>query len=168
MTPSAFPVLQQLHQPRRQQQQQERLAMAGNRNIVKRNLRVTDPSFASNTNVICFSTECVSVRPFGIAADLPNHYGYGSVHLKRQPMPVPSSRCRVADRGVPGTIKVTRLPKNSGRIIAALFSQYGIGDVIEKNRIAQSQVLRSQERSFVRELQQDTERNRLRYFENSA
>lgn len=140
--------------------------MANNKLIVKRGFLVTDPVFATATSLICFSTECVSLKAYGIAADLPNHYGYGSVHKQRQPMAVPTSRCRLIDRGVPGTIKVTLPPKPSGPAIAALFTQYGIGEPIERNRIAQNQIMRSQERSFVRGLTQDSERNRVTYFED--
>ena len=74
-----------------------------------------------------------------------------------------SSRCRMEDRATPGTIKMEK--KNGGPTIAALFTQYGIGAPIDNNPIAQSQVMRSQDRAYVEGLKRDTKRHRLRYFE---
>ena len=103
------------------------------------------------------------MRPFGLAASLPSHYGYGSVHDSRRGMLTVPTRTCIRDRGIPGTIKLFS-PPTSGPFICAFFAQYGIGPPVEENSIAQSQVARSQERAFVQGLRRDTTSHRLEYF----
>lgn len=124
---------------------------------------ITDATFGKSDSMLCYSTECVSTRPYGIAFALPMQYKYGGVHHLRKPMATVSSRSRMEDRATPGTIKMEK--GDGGPTITALFTQFGIGAPLENNQIAQSQVMRSQDRAYVEGLKRDTGKHRLRYFE---
>ena len=124
---------------------------------------ITDAAFGKSDSMLCFSTECISTRAYGIAFSLPLLYKYGGVHHLRKPMATVSSRSILQDRATPGSIKIEK--EDKGPAIAALFTQYGIGAPFECNQIAQSQVMRSQDRAYVEGLKRDTGRHRLRYFE---
>ena len=126
---------------------------------------MVNSDFSSSRCLLVYSTDCISLRPFGLAATLPSHYGYGSVHESRRGMTTVPTRTRLENRGIPGTIKLFHPPPTkSGPSICAMFAQYGIGMPLETNTIAQSQILRSQERAFVQGLRHDTTNERLSYF----
>lgn len=118
--------------------------------------------FSSSQCLLTYSTDCVSVKPFGLAASLPSHYGYGSVHESRRGMTTVPSRTRIEDRGIPGSIHI--FEDDHGPFIGAMLAQFGIGAPVENNSIAQSQMLRSQERAFVQQLRRDTTSGRLAFF----
>ena len=47
---------------------------------------VTDLAFGRSDYLICYATECVSTRAYGIAFALPPQYGYGGVRHSRKPL----------------------------------------------------------------------------------
>ena len=85
----------------------------------------------SNCDIIVHQTNCLTLRPHGLAETLFKKYPYANVYTIRKPNKPGQNLCTTQDRDEPGTIKICE-PENENKIlfqpiVCNLFGQFSPG-----------------------------------------
>lgn len=127
---------------------------------------LTDDVYCNKESCLVYGVNCISCDSYGISKDLAEKYTYASVYESRERL-YDLKRCVPKDRPKPGTINISNSRGQNLPYIIAAATQYGIGEHLEKNEIAQDICKKSKDRAMVAGLRKDTSDNRLSYFKEA-
>ena len=125
---------------------------------------MTDREHMDSSNLLLMSVNATSHRLSGVAKDIASVYHYGNVFEGRQQL-FDLNRAVCSTRSNVGRVIVKEPPANSSYpCIAAIVSQFGSGEPIERNTKAQYFVGNSRDMHYVNGLKCDTLVERVNNF----
>ena len=130
---------------------------------------ITDEVFNNSKTCLLLNQNSIGYKNFGRCAAVVDKYSYADVAGLRQPCPHLKYCCSPSYRDGEGNVVIKSPPLyRDGPVVATLITQYGIGQPFEENKIAKDSVERSPYISVRTRLKEDTEKNRITYFNRAV
>ena len=130
---------------------------------------ITSAFYRSRNTIIVQQTNCISVQPHGLSAQLAEKYPYSDLYTKRTPVK-DYNRAIPEHRGKPGDILMCKPPSGlSLPLVACIHGQFYMGRNVNCNMMSKRLLMHLKEKTLkdedlIRGIESDTGENRLNWF----